>query len=122
MKNIFYELKQLAESGNAEAQYHLEMKYVKERKDYIVNPDSAFYWLEASATQGYLPAQKKLGELYFNYYIISPEYDWRVSRGDHEKSYKWWKPAAESEDAESIYHVGMFHEGFKELTKKTIRK
>lgn len=120
MDYTFEELKTSAEAGNAVAQYELGMKYVEERKDYIVNPDSAFYWLEAAATQGYLPAQKKLGELYFHYYILSPEYGWKVSRGDHEKSYKWWKAAAESEDAESIYHVGLFHEGFRRLTKNNL--
>lgn len=111
MKNIFDELKQLAESGNAEAQYHLGMKYVLEREDYIVNPDSAFYWLEASATQGYLPAQKKLGELYDMYYILSPEYGWKVRRFDDEKSRKWWKVAADNGDAESMYHLGMYYKG-----------
>ena len=111
MKNIFDELKQLAESGNAEAQYHLGMKYVQEREDYIVNPDSAFYWLEASATQGYLPAQKKLGELYDMYYILSPEYGWKVRRFDDEKSRRWWKVAADNGDAESMYHLGMYYKG-----------
>ena len=111
MKNIFDELKQLAESGNAEAQYHLGMKYVQEREDYIVNPDSAFYWLEASATQGYLPAQKKLGKLYDMYYILSPEYGWKVRRFDDEKSRKWWKVAADNGDAESMYHLGMYYKG-----------
>lgn len=120
MNHTFEELKVSAEAGDAVAQYELGMKYVEERKDYIVNPDSAFYWLEAAAKQGYLPAQKKLGELYFRYYILSPEYGWKVSRGDHEKSYKWWKAAAESEDAESIYHVGLFHEGFMRLTKNNL--
>lgn len=120
MDHTFEVLKVSAEAGNAVAQYELGMKYVQEREDYIVNPDSAFYWLEAAATQGYLPAQKKLGELYFHYYILSPEYGWRVTRGDHEKSYKWWKAAADSEDAESIYHVGMFHKGFKELKKHNL--
>lgn len=61
MDYTFEELKVSAEAGNAEAQYELGMKYVQEREDYIVNPDSAFYWLEAAATQGYLPAQKKWG-------------------------------------------------------------
>ncbi len=113
----FEELKVSAEAGNAEAQYELGMKYVQEREDYIVNPDSAFYWLEAAATQGYLPAQKKLGELYDRYYILSPEYGWRVRRFDDEKSYKWRKAAADSGDAESMYYLGTYHEGLKLLTK-----
>lgn len=117
MDYTFEELKVSAEAGNAEAQYELGMKYVQEREDYIVNPDSAFYWLEAAATQGYLPAQKKLGELYNRYYILSPEYGWRVRRFDDEKSYKWRKAAADSGDAESMYYLGTYHEGLKLLTK-----
>ena len=117
MDHTFEELKVSAEAGNVEAQYELGMKYVQEREDYIVNPDSAFYWLEAAAIQGYLPAQKKLGELYDRYYILSPEYGWRVSRFDAEKSNKWWKAAADSGDAESMYHLGMYYKGLQYPTK-----
>jgi len=105
----FEELVILAESGNAEAQFLLGMRYVEERIDYIVNPEAAFRWLEAAAKQDYLSAQKKLGELYQGYHILSPEYGWKVRRADKDLSAQWYQAAANHGDAESLYHLGISH-------------
>lgn len=53
------ELRQLAEQGNAEAQYQLGSMYLDEN-----NPDEAVKWLTKSASQGYGFAQDCLSICY----------------------------------------------------------
>ncbi|MDE6000717.1 MAG: sel1 repeat family protein, partial [Clostridia bacterium] len=108
MSNInelsFDELLKLAESGEAEAQYKLALRYHKANgveEDF----EKAMYWYEQSANQGYLNAQAWLGCNYRNGYNYGMCVD-----VDYEKALYWYGKAAEQGDAESIEEIKTIRE------------
>lgn len=61
----FQELNVLADEGNPEAQHDIACKYMT-ANNITIDLKKAFYWMEKSATQGYVEAQFKPGSIYNN--------------------------------------------------------
>ena len=76
---------QLAERGNAQAQFNLGMMY--ENGQGVRQDDAeAFKWYQQAAEQGYAPAQVLLGAMYKNGQGV---------RQDDAEAVKWYRQAAE---------------------------
>lgn len=86
-------LQQTAQSGSAEAQYALAMRYHKGR-EVLQNFAQAAELLQAAADQGHAAAQNRLGQYYFAG-IGAPR--------DAALALKWLAAAAASGDAQFIY-------------------
>ncbi|MCL2798807.1 MAG: sel1 repeat family protein [Endomicrobia bacterium] len=113
------ETKKLAEQGNAEAQYNLGMIYYEKEKGEkpgIGLSQEAFTWMNKAAEQGYQPAidffrkkeledTKKLaeqGNVAAQYNLGTCYYTGRLGvKQDYQEALKWYKKAAEQNDAEA---------------------
>lgn len=99
----FAKVSSKAESGNQEAQYWLALLYGEGRlvkKD----PDASRHWMLKSAQQGYLPAQRGMGEFY-----LSKSKGSRTVR-DYGEADKWLRLAAMQGDAEAQFWLGTGYE------------
>ncbi|MDE6850611.1 MAG: sel1 repeat family protein, partial [Clostridia bacterium] len=100
----FDELLKSAESGNAEAQYELALRYHK-GNGVEIDFEKALYWYEQSANRGYVNAQAWLGSNYrcgYNYGMCVDV--------DYEKALYWYGKAAEQGDVESIEEIKTIRE------------
>lgn len=86
---------ELAESGDAMAQYQLGLEY----NSY---DQTAVKWFRKSAQQGYAPAQLKIGEAY--------EFGKGVPEGDVEAAAYWYEKAAHQGNARAQTRLGSLYE------------
>jgi uncharacterized protein len=96
-KAALVQLKPLATSGDAEAQYYLGRLYYYEELGLRQNYRSSAQWFHRAADQGHAAAQYKLGGMYF------------AGRGvpqDDRLAIKWWRRAAEQGHGESQNNLG----------------
>ncbi len=91
------ELKTLAESGNARAQYELGSRYV-DGLSVARDPKLATQWLEKAAAQGLAPAQYRLGSLYR---------DGKGLRNDSKLAHSWFKRSAEQGNARAMHNLAV---------------
>lgn len=107
----FNEIKAKAESGDAEAQYHLGEIYgdgldagksgfvpLSAAKPWDRNWDESFKWTQKSAEQGNPQAQMSLGSKY---------YDGLGVKKDLTKALEWWRKAAEQGIAAAQFNLGI---------------
>ena len=111
--------KQLAENGNAEAQYRLGVMY---RDGIEVPPDDdmSFSWITKAAEQGYAEAQYHLGTMYaMSRYLNNEEIP-----PDKEMAIEWYIKAAEQGYVEAQINLAMIYEsecdGLDPEGKKTV--
>ena len=91
---------QLAEQGNAEAQFHLGSIYAKGQgaeKD----EKQAVNWFDKAAKQGYREAQTKLGFMYATGKGVEQNYN---------SAFYWCYKAAEQGDVVAQYNLGLMYE------------
>lgn len=99
-------IRQSAEGGNAQAQYHLGMMYAN-ADSVELDYQQASQWLEKAAKAGLAEAQQALGWLYANGYGVQQ---------DGKQSAHWYMQAAEQGDAKSQYLVAsMYRVGSNDL-------
>lgn len=92
-------LRQLAEKGDAEAQYRLGMLYrTKEHLHY----KEAFRWLSKAAGQGHPSAQNAVGEMLR---------DGKKIQRNLKEAFKWFSLAAEQGDATACYNLAKAYGG-----------
>jgi localization factor PodJL len=91
------ELKTLAESGDARAQYELGSRYV-DGLSVARDPKLATQWLEKAAAQGLAPAQYRLGSLYR---------DGKGLRNDSKLAHSWFKRSAEQGNARAMHNLAV---------------
>ena len=92
----FKETLQVAEQGNAKAQFSLGKMYYEGqgvRQDYA----EAVQWYRKAAEQGYAEAQFNLGNMYA---------DGQGARQDYAQAVHWYRKAAEQGVAEAQYNFG----------------
>lgn len=140
-------LVELAESGNAEAQYELSVRYFYGDgvpQDYA----TAIMWIQKAAAQGLVEAQFDIAGCYErgdiveqNYYTAFEWYKKAAHNGDSEamaqlglfyclgqgcnedfsQALAWWKKAADLGNANAIYNLGVsYAEG--EIVKRNLSK
>ena len=93
-------LKNLAEQGDALAQFNLGRMYV-ENYGVAQNDELAFYWIEKAAEQGDSRAQNNLGGMYEQGDVINQ---------NDEEAVHWYSKAAEQGDALAQYNLGGMYE------------
>lgn len=91
------ELIKRAETGNAQAQFHLGMRYL-DGEDVEQNDINAATWIKKSAEQGSEAAQNNLGWMYEN---------GRGVEKDYSKAFYWYLQAAEQGNAGAQFNVGV---------------
>jgi localization factor PodJL len=91
------DLKKLAESGDARAQYELGSRYV-DGLSVARDPKIATQWLEKASAQGLAPAQYRLGSLYR---------DGKGLRNDSKLAHSWFKRAAEQGNARAMHNLAV---------------
>jgi localization factor PodJL len=91
------ELKTLAESGDAQAQYDLGSRYV-DGLSVARDAKLATQWLEKAAAQGLAPAQYRLGSLYR---------DGKGLRNDSKLAQAWFKRSAEQGNARAMHNLAV---------------
>ena len=91
--DLFYKLAD--EENNMVAQYYTALMYWK-GKGVLQNRDTAFYWMEQSAQQGYIPSQMKLSEFF-------------QIRGDTEQAYIWKKTSASAGYRKAQYELALMY-------------
>ena len=94
--NTFRWLKTKAKNGDSEAQYYLACIFLEYEKPHIYEVISVYY-LKESAKQNYTKAQIKLAIIYSNNTIIPKNL---------EKSFYWYKKAADNGNRWAQYIVG----------------
>lgn len=92
----FNEFKQLAEKGNAEAQFELALRYI-DGQGVEKNEKAAFSWYLKSAKKGYVQAQNNLAACYR---------DGIGTSQDCKQAIKWFTEAANKGDVESQNSLG----------------
>ncbi|MDR0273562.1 MAG: hypothetical protein LBI27_09635 [Clostridiales bacterium] len=94
-------LLQEAQTGNSIAQFNLSMLHLadKEFSDFAE-------WIEKSAQNGYVTAQRQLGICYMDGIYSFAK--------NHEKSIVWFEKAGEQGDVDSQYDLGCFNNSDKE--------
>ena len=95
----FKETLQVAEQGNAEAQFNLGLMYDNGQgvcQDYA----QAVQWYRKAAEQGYAEAQFNLGVMYANGQGV---------RQDHAQAVQWFGKAAEQGLANAQYNLGVMY-------------
>jgi TPR repeat protein len=90
-------LKQLANSGDEDAQLQIGLAYRDGR--YGLTPDTTkeMYWIRRSAENGNAYAEDTLGSLYA---------DGRVTRKDMANAMKWWTRAMNDGNRDARLHIG----------------
>jgi localization factor PodJL len=91
------DLKKLAESGDARAQYELGSRYV-DGLSVARDPKIATLWLEKASAQGLAPAQYRLGSLYR---------DGKGLRNDSKLAHSWFKRSAEQGNARAMHNLAV---------------
>lgn len=107
-----------AEKGDAESMYILGMKYFRGwGVQYDI--DKAIELLEAAAELGLVYAQRNIGEIYLDgVQGHNPDYShYDIIPVDLEKAFKWFKLAAEQNDAVSQFKLGSMYEEGKVVNK-----
>lgn len=96
--NMIKTLTPRAKEGEAEAQMQLAAFM-----SLLLNPDyeEIAKWIEASASQGHVAAQRTLGSMYREGEFVSQDY---------ESAIKWYTAAAEYGDAEAQFSLGWMHD------------
>ena len=92
-----------AEQGDSVAQYSYAITFLNLLNGkYDVH--SALKWLILSGNKGYIPAQLKIGQMYYSGKEIDRNYT---------EAIKWFKKAADKGNAEALSTIGgMYHGGF----------
>jgi TPR repeat protein len=88
-------LQQLAEQGNAPAQFHLAQMY-RDGQGVMQNNDQALIWYRKAAEQGQVEAQNYLGWFY-------------SAAQDYSPAVAWYRKAAEQGYAEAQYNLGWLY-------------
>jgi TPR repeat protein len=88
-------LQQLAEQGNAPAQFHLAQMY-RDGQGVTQNNDQALIWYRKAAEQGQVEAQNYLGWFY-------------SAAQDYSPAVAWYRKAAEQGYAEAQYNLGWLY-------------
>ncbi len=97
----FKEMKDLAEQGDASAQYNLGRKYYEIGKG--IARDYAKEWFEKAAAQDFVPAKTALGIMYENGQSVPRDYA---------KAREWYEKAAARGDADAQSFLGrMYYSG-----------
>ncbi|AHG74500.1 hypothetical protein X781_23570 [Mannheimia sp. USDA-ARS-USMARC-1261] len=91
--------KQLAELGDAKAQFNLALMYAN-GQGVAQSDKQAAYWFEKAAEQGYAAAQFNLGLMYGN--------GKGVAQSDTQAAY-WYEKAAEQEDAKAPFNLALMY-------------
>lgn len=100
----FNRLREEAEQGNAQAQYHLANAYYN-GIGVARNPVEGANWLLKAATQGYVHAQCDLGVMYHKGNGVTQSYP---------DTLKWYRLAAEKGDALAQHNLGSLNaKGFR---------
>ena len=86
------DIRQKAEAGDANAQYHLAQKYM-EGKDVAKDPAQGVAWLQKSADQGYFGAEYALAYMYLTGAAKLPK--------DPHKAADWFRKAAKQQNKAS---------------------
>jgi uncharacterized protein YfiM (DUF2279 family) len=93
------ELRQLAERGNAEAQYRVGLMY-EFGKGYPADMEQAIIWIRKAAAQGHVSAEVELGVIYAT--------GDRVTEDDAQ-SVAWFQKAATAGNATAQYNLGLLY-------------
>jgi len=93
-------LGEMAESGQARAQFSLGMSYLNGNGGFAKDLSLAFKWFERSAQQGYAEAQYALGSMYLS---------GRGALQNFESAYEWFDKAAQQNHAEAQYRLGIMY-------------
>jgi len=106
-----------AEQGDADAQYHLGMHYI--RGDNISKDTAqAVYWWRSAAEQGHVEAQYNLGMYYFR--------NSNVTKDDITQAVYWFSAAAEQGESRSQYWFGVLYSthfrDFTNISRNKARK
>jgi uncharacterized protein len=100
----FNQLREEAEQGNAQAQYHLAGAYYN-GTGVTRNPVEGANWLLKAAEQGYIQAQCDLGVMYHKGNGVAQSY---------QDTLKWYRLAAEKGDALAQHNLGSLNaKGFR---------
>ncbi|HEV3239955.1 MAG TPA: tetratricopeptide repeat protein [Casimicrobiaceae bacterium] len=94
-----HELRQLAERGNAEAQYRVGLMY-EFGKGYDADMAQAIIWLRKAAAQGHVAAEVELGVIYTTGDGVPRDYVQAVG---------WFRKAATQGNATAQYNLGMMY-------------
>ena len=92
-----------AEQGYKAAQYNLGAGYYYEWFG-VKDVSKAIYWTKKAAEQDYVKAQLVLGDIYFD---AEEKYVKMNNSQKIRESYKWYKRAADSGDAQAQYEFGV---------------
>lgn len=137
-------LKELAEKGDASAQYLYGNKCLHRQWQESNDPrKEGEYWLTKAAEQEYIPAQLALADSYLyqfqknlNIYAYKLNLLMKLGKGesldskssspidmtDYSKSLYWYLQAAEREDGKALFCVGWFYETGKGGVKEDFQK
>jgi TPR repeat protein len=112
-------LKKSANHGNAMAQYLMGIKYQKDINGIPKNQSKSIKWLQRSASQNFIKAQYRLGQMY---------YSGDGATQNYKKALQWYNKASMNGYSKAQYNLGMmYYSGLgtpknSELSKKWIAK
>ena len=89
-------LSRAAQSGRAQAQYALALRY-EEGAGAPQNLDLALWWYRRAALQGHAAAQNNLGALYYE-------------QGNFQQALHWYQRAAHKGNANAQFNLALMHE------------
>jgi hypothetical protein len=93
------ELRQLAERGNAEAQYRVGLMY-EFGKGYAADMEQAIVWIRKAAAQGHVAAEVELGVIYATGDGVTE---------DDAQAVAWFQKAATAGNPTAQYNLGMLY-------------
>jgi len=93
-------LKERAEKGDAQAQYHLGLMYA-EGKGMARDEAEAVHWYRKAAEQGFAPAQNDLGSMYAR---------GRGVKQDYAEALRWYRKAAEQGEPQAQNSIGFMYQ------------
>lgn len=104
----FEHILQLAEKGDADAQFDVGICYFLGEPALGMPPselieqnyEKAIYWYEKSAEQGNVKAQRNLGRMYEEGIGVAQDY---------QKARKWYEKAAKGEDLDALFRLATLH-------------
>jgi len=107
----YTQFKELAEQGDAEAQYNLGI-LLKSGKGVMQNPEKSAKWFRKAADQGLTDAQYHLGQMYDNGLGVEQNYDYAVV---------WYKKAAMKGNALAQTNLGVLYANGQGIAQDIIK-
>ena len=111
-KTAFGIYQELAEQGDAIAQFTLGWMYHKGKGIHTSNRHAAFQWYTKAAEQGQVDAQFQLGDFYYN---------GDVNLQDFKQSFHWYTKAAEQGHVDAIQSIGYMYIDGKGVKKNYVK-